>query len=474
LHDWIRVAGWAVGAVAALHALLWKRDPRAAAGWMTVCLLVPWLGALAYALLGVNRLATHGQKLGERWPDPGPVPAGAAADAGPGPQHGGLAPDLVELSRVGGTVTRLPLVGGNRVQPLHGGEQAYPAMLSAIAQARRAVWLSTYIFDTDASGRDFIDALAAAAGRGLDVRVIVDGIGERYSRPRAGRLLEERGVRVGRFLPPSLLRPNLHMNLRDHRKLLVLDGERAFTGGMNIGDRHLAGRTENPRRVVDLHFGVEGPVVAHMERTFLQDWAFVTGGPAEARPAGGRAAAGAARCRGVADGPNEDIDRLSWILHGAVSAARRRLVIMTPYFIPDRPLITALVAVALRGVRIDVILPGKNNLPYCHWATRHLLWELVSHGVRVWYQPPPFVHSKLMLVDDGYALIGSANLDPRSLRLNFEFDLEVFDTGFNRQLSLHAERCMAESRPVTLEELDGRSVPERLRDALARLASPYL
>lgn len=469
MHDLLEVLGWAVGALAALHALLWKRDPRAALGWILVCLLVPWFGALAYALLGVNRLKTHGQRLGATWPAAGDQPLEADAGSAAHGQRG----ELAELARIGERVTSLPLVGGNAVQPLHNGEQAFPAMLEAIARSSRTAWLSTYIFDTDATGRAFIDALAAAAARGVDVRVIVDGIGEKYSRPRAARLLAARGVKVARFLPPRLLAPNLHMNLRDHRKLLLLDGALGFTGGMNIGDRHLAGRLDNPRRVVDLQFRVEGPVVAHMERVFLQDWAFVTSRAAEACSPP-PAAVGPAACRGVADGPNEDFDRLMWILHGAIAAARERLVIMTPYFIPDRPLITAIVAAALRGVRVDVILPGRNNLPYCHWATRHLLWELLAHGVQVWYQPPPFVHSKVILVDEAYALIGSANLDSRSLRLNFEFDLEVVDRGFNAELSAHVERCLEVSRPVTQDELAARPLLERVRDGLARLASPYL
>ena len=475
MHDLLQMTGWAVGILAALHALLWKRDPRAALGWISFCLLVPWVGALAYALLGVNRLKTHAQRLGADWPtcvvgapggpDDPPADATCAID---------LPRELDALAQLGERVTSLPLVGGNRVQPLHDGEQAYPAMLDAIGRAARTAWLSTYIFDTDATGRAFIDALAAAAARGVDVRVIVDGIGEKYSRPRAAKLLGASGVAVARFLPPRLLKPNLHLNLRNHRKLLLLDGELAFTGGMNIGDRHLAARLDNPKRVIDLQFQVAGPVVAQMERTFLEDWAFATG--AEIPPLTARALppVGPAACRGVADGPDEDLDRLNWILHGAFAAARRRLVIMTPYFIPDRPLISALVGAALRGVRVDIVLPGRNNLPYCHWATRHLLWELLAHGVRVWYQPPPFVHSKLLLVDESYALIGSANLDSRSLRLNYEFGLEVVDPGFNADLTAHVERCLAASRPVTQEEVDGRPFLVRVRDGLARLASPYL
>ncbi|HZM00589.1 MAG TPA: phospholipase D-like domain-containing protein, partial [Planctomycetota bacterium] len=251
MADLLQVVGWAVGAVAALHALMWKRDPRAALGWILLCLLVPWFGALAYVLLGVNRLATHGQKLGARWPASGDRAAAALAEAGgagvrPAPTPPGLPAELVELSRIGERVTGLPLAGGNRLQPLHSGEQAYPAMLADIARARSSVWLSTYIFDTDGTGRAFVDALAAATGRGLDVRVIVDGIGQLYSWPRARRLLHARGVRVASFLPPRLYRPNLHMNLRDHRKLLLIDGEVGFTGGMNLGDRHLAGRLDDP------------------------------------------------------------------------------------------------------------------------------------------------------------------------------------------------------------------------------------
>jgi cardiolipin synthase len=471
VHNLLQLTGWAVGILAALHALLWKRDPRAALGWICVCLLVPWLGALAYALLGVNRLKTQAQKLGEDRPTGASGAPGAAADPTGVVE---LPPELAPLAHLGQRVTGLPLVAGNGVQPLHDGEQAYPAMLDAIGRATRTVWLCTYIFDTDSSGRDFIDALAAAATRGLDVRVIVDGIGERYSRPRAAKLLEERGVKVARFLPPRLLRLNLHINLRNHRKLLLLDGELAFTGGMNIGDRHLAGRLDNPQRVIDLQFRVEGPVLAQMEQIFLEDWAFATGTAVTPPPARRLPSVGPAACRSVTDGPDEDLDRLNWILHGAFAAARRRLVIMTPYFIPDRPLIAALVAVALRGVRVDIVLPGLNNLPYCHWATRHLLWELLAHGVRVWYQPPPFVHSKLLLVDDAYTLLGSANIDSRSLRLNFEFGLEVIDRGLNAELTAHVDRCLAASRPVTQDEVDGRPILVRVRDGLARLASPYL
>jgi cardiolipin synthase len=148
---------------------------------------------------------------------------------------------------------------------------------------------------------------------------------------------------------------------------------------------------------------------------------------------------------------------------------------MTPYFIPERPLVSALITAALRGVEITMVLPAKNNLPYVHWASRSYLWELLQHGIRIYYQPPPFVHTKMFLMDSIWSLIGSANLDPRSLRLNFEFNLEVYDADLSQQLTDKFTATVAESRRVTIEEVDfGRSLPVKIRDGVAKLFSPYL
>ncbi|MEO6667255.1 MAG: phospholipase D-like domain-containing protein [Nitrospiria bacterium] len=236
-------------------------------------------------------------------------------------------------------MTRVPLLGGNRVRILHNGEAAYPAMLDAISTAHETIYLSTYIFRTDRTGMRFVDALAAAAERGVDVRVLLDGLGIWYSWPHASQALKRTKVRVSRFLP---LGHGLHFNLRNHRKLLIVDGRVGFMGGLNIGDHHLAENTRNPRRVVDLHVGVEGPVIDHLEAAFLGDWCFAT----RERPTPHRALPsvnlGSAWCRGISSGPNEDFEKLYWIVLGALSAARSHLRIMTPYFIPDRALVAVL------------------------------------------------------------------------------------------------------------------------------------
>jgi cardiolipin synthase A/B len=363
-------------------------------------------------------------------------------------------------------------MGGNQVVPLHGGEQAYPPMLGAIARATHSVHLATYLFDGDGTGLLFADALTAAAQRGVEVRLLIDGLGERLSRPSARHLLRRTAAGVGRFLP---LHRSGAINLRNHRKILVADGLRGFTGGMNVGDRHLEHRKSLQGPVRDGHFQVEGPVVADLQRVFLEDWFFATGELRDAAPYfPSIPAAGTCAARVIDAGPDEALDELHWVVLGALACARRKVQIMTPYFIPDPALVAALGSAALRGVEVSLLLPGETDHRVVHWATRAYLWELLPLGVRISYQPAPFVHTKLLLVDDLWSLVGSANLDPRSLRLNFELDLEVYDAATTGALARHCAASFARSRPVTAAEVEGRRLPERLRDGAAKLFSPYL
>jgi len=242
---------------------------------------------------------------------------------------------------------------------------------------------------------------------------------------------------------------------------------------MNIGDRHLAARSDNPDRVVDAHFRLQGPVVAQLQRVFLDTWSFTNRQPVEAFPADERAA-GAAACRTIVDGPDEDLDKLLSVLLAAVSSARSQVAIMTPYFVPPRELVGALKGAALRGVEVTVLVPGRNNLPFVHWASRHMMWELLERGVRIYEQPPPFVHTKLFMVDCHYVQIGSANMDPRSLRLNFELVVEIYDRGFAATVDEHLQAARRRSHEVTLREVDSRPLPTRLRDGLCWLMTPYL
>jgi cardiolipin synthase len=457
------------------HAILYKRDSRAAAGWVGLILLVPVVGAVLYVMLGVNRIRRRASEIrsaGPRFSGQYAVIHGAERLLGPSldAEHQYLA----ALGRYGDRVTRRPLTAGNAVHPLVNGDEAFPAMLAAIDAASESAALATYIFDHDRAGLEFVEALARAVQRGVAVRVLVDGVGARYSRPSIVGALAERGVTVARFMPTLKPWSAPFWNLRTHRKILVVDGRAGFTGGMNIrAGGVLAHQPASPTQ--DLHFRLDGPVVAHLADAFAEDWAFTTGemltGPPWIREV---PHAGPVVARGIPDGPDADFETIQQVMLGGIACARASVRVLTPYFVPDASLITALTVAATRGVTVEVVLPARSNLPFVHWATRALLWQLVKRDVQVFYSPPPFDHSKLMIVDGAWTFIGSANWDARSLRLNFEFNVECYDPGLAAAaIGIFTARRDA-ARPVTAAELDGRSVPVRLRDGIARLATPYL
>lgn len=473
------------GALAASgHAILYKRDTRATVLWVGFIWLAPLAGPICYLMLGINRIkrrATRRRSLGPRL---GRV-SGKARSNRLEPEGEGLPPGpsvvvepshFVRLVRLVDNVVKIPLLPGNRVTPLFNGDEAYPAMLAAIASARTSIALCTYIFDRDPTGLQFVEALHAASKRGVQVRVLVDDTGVRYSFPSIVHNLRAAGIPVGRFIPTvtSFGVLTLSFNMRSHRKILVIDGRTGFTGGMNIRHGNVTdaqGRLE----IQDSHYRVDGPVVAQIRDVFADDWMFTTGerleGPAWFPPV---EAAGADYARAIADGPDETIDRLRWTILGALAAAQRRVCIVTPYFLPDPTIISALNTAALRGVSIEIQLPAKNNLRLIQWASTAHLWQVLERGCRVWVVPPPFDHNKLLLVDGAWVLFGSANWDPRSLRLNFEFNVECYSAALTERLTIWFEARRARAKEITLADVNGRSLPVRLRDGIARLATPFL
>jgi cardiolipin synthase len=472
--NWLGLAILAVLALgAAGHALLRKSDSRSALGWIGVCLTFPLAGPILYILFGVNRVRRSASRMRKEVDALSP----SAPPTTPSYPSAAVNPTLLHhsfqrLERIGRNILDTELVGGNCVEPLFNGDEAYPAMLRAMEDARQSIYLTTYILDTDSLGLKFIDALARAVHRGVDVRVLIDGVGEKYSWPRASRLLAKKGVPTALFIPPHLFPPNLHLNLRNHRKILVVDGRLGFTGGMNISQKHVLG-AKPAWPVADLHFIVHGPVANLLQDSFIDDWFFATTERIQP-PVVFTDPTGDCLCRTVVDGPNFEEDQLKKLLTGIISAATSSIRIMTPYFLPPRTFLSALESARYRGVKVDILLPGRNNIPFVHWATRHILGDLLGIGVNIAFQPAPFCHTKLMLVDGCYVHLGSANLDSRSLRLNFELTMEVLDQHLAILLTRHFDASMAKSRPLTMQELRSRSLPVRLRDAFFWLFSPYL
>jgi cardiolipin synthase A/B len=381
---------------------------------------------------------------------------------------------LAPLVLLADEVTRRPLLPGNRIELLPGGANAYPAMLEAIETAERTVTFSTYIFDAGLVGDRFVDALVRARWRGLQVRVLVDAVGARYHWPPVHRALRKRDVQAALFLPriaPAFLP---FVNLRNHRKILVVDGKTGFTGGMNVRDEFFPA-PDGPPPFEDLQIRVEGPVVAELQAAFAEDWAFTTGEILDGVgffP--GLGPVGSVLARTIPDGPDENFETIRFVLLGALGCARSSVRIVTPYFLPDPALVTALNVAAMRGVEVDVVLPERGNLPLVQWAQVAQLWQVLDRGCRVWMTPRPFDHTKAMVVDGCWSLLGSANWDPRSLRLNFELDVECYDSALGAEVEALVAARIARARPITLAEVDGRALPVKIRDGVARLFSPYL
>ena len=363
------------------------------------------------------------------------------------------------LARVVDRFTQGPLLDGNRVTPLIDGDEAFPEMIAAIDAAERSVALASYIFSRDAAGLRFVDALERACQRGVVVRVLVDGIGALYSLRPIRAELARRGIPSARFLFSLVPWRVSFLNLRNHRKLLIVDGRIGFTGGMNLRRHHVmaeAGRAP----VKDVHFRIDGPVVAQMMEVFADDWWFTTRedltGEPWFPPIG---SAGPAVARGIAAGPHEEQPKMQWTLFGAVAEARRSVRIVTPYFLPDESLMTVLRLAAMGGVEIDIVLPAKNNLPLVAWAAAVRLDPLLEAGCRLWLSPPPFDHAKLMVVDGVWSLFGSSNWDPRSLRLNFEYNVEAYDVELAGRLQAIISERIAAAQPLTREALKRRRRP---------------
>jgi cardiolipin synthase len=384
------------------------------------------------------------------------------------PRHDHFAP----LERAIGVLTGRPPRLGNKIGMLRNGDEAYPPMLEAIASAKVSIAFSSYIFDADRVGVAFIEALQAAKARGVAIRVIVDGIGSGYWYSGAHARLKRMGIPTARFMHTWVPWRMAFLNLRSHKKILVVDGQRAFIGGINISaDNMLADKPQHPIR--DMHFDVTGPVVRQIAEAFATDWHFCTG-----EQLGGDAwfphlqETGTAAARVITSGPDQDIYKIEFAILQAIGCALTSIKILTPYFLPDDRLMSALILASMAGVTVDLVIPEAGDHPYLDWAMRAHIVPLVRAGVRVWRAPRPFEHSKLLVVDDGWSLIGSANWDMRSLRLNFELNMEVCCPEFGALVSAAIERRKGEQ--LTLAEINARSFPVRLRDSAVRLLLPYL
>ncbi len=452
--------------IVTVDVLLKKNDVRAELGWIAAAWFSPLLGAVLYYLFGINRVTRRALKLRRRRRTR-ETAVGAAA-------HAAAPPHIALLAAMGDRLTGNPLTAGNSVTPMEDGDHAYPQMLAAITEARDSIAMASYIFRDDKAGNLFADALIDAHKRGVKVRVLLDSVGIGYFFPRILYRMRAAGVRAERFLHTWLPWRMPFLNMRNHRKLLVVDGRIAFLGGMNIGAENYR-RAKLKRRVRDVHFRIEGPVVRQVMDVFVRDWSFTTDETLSAAcwwPDMDRA--GPVFARGVRSGPDDDLYRAELMLGAALTLAKNRVRIVTPYFLPDQRLQFAIAQACLRGVTVEIVLPERSDQHIMEWAMQAHLRFFRHIPASIHMTPRPFDHSKLVTMDGEWCWIGSSNWDARSLRLNFEFDLECCDAALAAEVDAIIDAKIARARKITPEKLLARPVLLRLRDAAARLLLPYL
>jgi cardiolipin synthase len=472
------VLSFVAGATAAIHAAMTKEEVRSAIGWVGICILSPIVGAGLYFIAGINRIRRtvisdrrallQGQIRAEF----------ATFDATNEQVDRDFGQRFGSMKTLGDNLTRHRLTTNNTIIALETGDEAYGAMLEAIAKAERGIMLETYIFDRDEIGRRFVAALIDAVKRGVEVRVLIDAVGARYSVPSVLGMLQDGGVTVDVFNGNVIMGLRLpYANLRTHRKILVVDGRVAFSGGINIRQA-FSKEVTGDACALDTHFKMTGPVVADLFAIAAADWRFASGegleGPAWELELPTSEPGQQVLLRAVSSGPDRSLETNHKMLMGAFSVARTSIRIASPYFLPDRELISALVTAARRGVRVDIVVPSANNLMLVDRAMTAQFDQMLKDRCHIWRASGPFDHSKIMAIDGRWSYVGSSNIDPRSLRLNFEVDVEVFDTQFAEELERRIDSAIASATEVTLDGLRTRPFLVRLIERVLWLGSPYL
>ncbi len=467
-----------LGVPAAVHATMTKEEVRAAIGWVGVIILSPVIGAVIYAVAGINRIRRSSITSQRAFLHEIGQDHLMRFDANEKNVLDHFEKRFAAMKTLGDRVSRCRLTTGNNITMLQSGDEAYRAMLEHINNAKRSILVETYIFDRDKIGLRLADALIAAVKRGVEVRVLIDAVGARYSIPSIVGYLQKNNVRTDVFNGNIIIGLRLpYANLRTHRKILIVDGTTAFTGGMNIRagfSAEIVGE-DNAR---DTHFSLTGPIVTDLFHIASEDWRFTTGEQLAGEPwlitSPDTHAGDPVFIRAVPSGPDRSVEANHRMLMGAFSVAQSHIRIMSPYFLPDRELISALVTAARRGVEVDIVIPAVNNLKLVDRAMTAQFDQILNSHCRIWRASGNFNHSKLLAIDGQWAYVGSSNLDPRSLRLNFEVDLEIMNAEFATKVEALVDTAMQSAKPVLLQSLRARSFWVRLLDRIIWLGSPYL
>ena len=448
--------------------ILQRRSAAATLSWLMVLVFLPLIGLIVYRVIGPLRLERKRlRRTASRRVVREAVQSREAFEA--------QSLDRKQLARVAVKLGETPPLRAGEVDLFLDGNSTYDALLAAIGKAKNHVHLEYYIWEPDTIGTQLRDLLVTKARAGVKVRMLVDASGS----SRLGRTflapLREAGAEVAVFNPIRLQPLRLRRpDFRTHRKIVVVDGLVGFTGGMNITDNHSAARSKSYWR--DTHIRMTGAAVWPLQRLFIEDWYFASEQlcPIDDETLPAPRSEGEHLVQVVGSGPDSDTFAVHKVYCATIGQASERLWITTPYFVPDEAVLTGLVTAALRDVDVRLIVPRRGDSRTIDFAARSYFTELLSAGVKIYEYQPRFIHAKTMVCDRDLAIAGTANLDNRSFRLNFEVIAVVYGETTNAQLAAAFEADLADSREVTRREFERQPFLTRLGQATARLLSPLL
>lgn len=480
--DWTKVWTFAslgsyLFALFTIPSVLLRRQgrPISAVSWVLALFAFPLIGLLSWWLLGRRHLERHKARR-EKSHYQLAAELQAVKDNLENP------PELKESISIFNSLPEaiqssvFPPTSGNRVKLLVDAAQAYPAMKQAIRDAKEYVHFLFYIWQNDAVGREFRDLLVYRAKNGVKVRVLVDSLGSSFLNDEFLDPMKKVGISIS-YVPAGIFQNRPTLNFRNHRKILIVDGSVAFGGGLNIG-------VEYTSQWRDIGLRMEGPIVDQYQEVFADDWYFATGeslsderyfgrwqeGKGEALESGEHNA----NCGVIASGPHLRAKILRDAFFTAITSAKQRVWLITPYFIPDAAIKVALQTAVYRGVDCRILVPGLSDVPFVQFAARSYYETLLEAGVRIYEYQAATLHAKALLFDDDLSIIGSANIDIRSFRLNFEISTLISSKHFNKQLADHFLADCDDSKEINLEQIGQHSSFRRLLEAIAHLLSPLL
>jgi cardiolipin synthase len=462
---------WLVYAVwLAIWVVMQKRDPAATLAWLFALVFLPYLGFLVFYVFGPRRIKRNRSRRQSSYEA---IRKAFAADTG---QQAADSPHelAVELTHLVQQATGMPLSTCTSIRLLVNGSPKYDSLLEDIAAASPHVHREYYIYAGDRTGSEIRDALIAARQRGVEVRLLMDGAGSFQTSDAFLEPLKQSGAEVSVFHPVLRGVPNLRplLNFRSHRKIAVIDGRIGYTGGINVTDDE--NDRLNPEEYFrDIHSRIEGEAVSWMQRVFLEDWHYA----AKKTPTGNgyfvKAAPGKYAVQLIPSGPDNSCEPIHRALLTGIYSAHARVWVATPYFVPTEPAWMALSSAAMRGLDVRLMLPKKSDSRLVDLAARSYFDELLRNGVRIFEYQSRMLHIKSLVVDDAFAILGSANFDSRSLRTNFEMSMAVHEPEIVTALEAVWATDMAESIEIT-KDRPKASFARRLGEATARLGSPLL